>query len=93
LYEKPFTYFNDAVVIDPTHKLNRFNLPLLDVLLVNNLGKSVSVFFALLNNQKYESYCWALSKFKSQLSKMPLVIFSDDETSLKTGFNLLELMN
>ena len=80
-----FEYFNDVIIIDSTFKLNRFNLPFLDVTLINNLGKSVTGFFALLNNQKYESYLWALQKLRRQLTKMPIVIFSDDETALRNG--------
>jgi len=80
-----FEYFNDVVIIDTTHKLNRFNLPFLDVTLVNNMEKSVTAFFALLSDQKYESFQWALSKLKTQLRRMPIVIFSDNESALRKG--------
>jgi len=80
-----FKKFNNAVIIETTHKVNRFNLPLLDVTLVNNLGKSVTAFIALLSDQKYDSFLWALNKLKSQLTRMPILIFSDDGTALRNG--------
>ena len=78
-------YFYDVVIIDATHKSNRFNLPLLDIVIINNLGKTCFTFFALLKNQQFESYAWALQHFKSQIKKVPTVIFSDDEESLAKG--------
>jgi len=78
-------YFYDVVIIDATHKSNRFNLPLLDIVIINNLRKTCFTFFALLKNQQFESYAWALQHFKSQIKKVPTVIFSDDEESLVKG--------
>jgi len=77
-------YF-DVLIIDTTHKTNRFNLPLLDIIAVNNLGKSVTIFIALLENQKKESFVWALDSFASQLTNKPLLIFSDEEEAIISG--------
>jgi len=38
-------YFSDVLIMDVTHKINRFNLPCLDVALINNLGKTYICFF------------------------------------------------
>jgi len=32
--------FSDVLIIDTTHGTNRFNLPLLDIAAINNLGKN-----------------------------------------------------
>ena len=87
-------YFSDVVIIDTTHKTNRFNLPLMDIVVVNNLGQPCTCYFALLKNQKFESYKWALNNFKSQIKRNPQVIFTDDEESLTKGIFLFsqELM-
>lgn len=87
-------YFSDVVIIDTTHKTNRFNLPLMDIVVVNNLGQTCTCYFALLKNQKFESYKWALNNFKSQIKRNPQVIFTDDEESLTKGIFLFsqELM-
>jgi len=78
-------YFSDVLIIDATHKINRFNMPLLDIVVIDNYGKTVTCFFALLSNLKQETYVWALEKFKSQLVQNPNVIFSDEEDALTNG--------
>ena len=74
--------YNDVLFIDTTHKNNRFNLPLLDIVAVNNLGKTVTVFISLLENQKTESFVWALKSFASKLTNKPLLIFSDEDDAI-----------
>jgi len=41
-------YFSDVLIIDTSHKINRFNLPLLDIVCINNLGKTTTVFLGLM---------------------------------------------
>jgi len=84
---KLLDYFNDVLIIDVTHATNRFNLPFLDVALVNNYGQTSICFFSLMQDQKYQSFEWCLKNLKSQLKRMPKVIFSDDEESLRKGKN------
>lgn len=83
-------FFNDVIVIDTTHKTNRFNMPLMDVIIINNMGQSCTTFFALLKNQTYEAYRWALCCLKSRMKKNPLVIFTDDEEALTKGKLILQ---
>ena len=52
--------FYDVVILDATHKTNRFGMPLLDIITIDNLGKSCTLFIALLRSQKYEEFLWAL---------------------------------
>ena len=79
--------FSDVIIIDTTHKTNRFNLPLLDIIIVDNLGRSCTCFIALLPDQTEESFVWALSCFKSRLKKSPNVILSDEEEALISSIN------
>jgi len=84
-------YFNDVIVIDTTHRSNRFNMSLMDIIIINNMGKSCTVFFALLKNQTFESYKWALKHYKSKIKHNPAVIFTDDEEALTKGMNFFFL--
>jgi hypothetical protein len=85
--------FSDVIIIDASHGTNRFNLPYLDIVCVNNFGQTSLCFFSLQPNQKYDSFEWSLLQFRSQLTKKPLVIFSDDEQSLRDGNLFIDLTN
>jgi len=78
-------HFNDVLVIDTSHKTNRFNLPFIDAVVIMNTGKTATCFIGLLENQKYESFVWALNHLKSQMKKVPTVIFSDEDEALMKG--------
>ena len=86
-------YFSDVIVIDTSHKTNRFNLPFLDIIAINNLGKSITCFIGLLGDQTYKTFLWALENFKNQLKNAPVVIFSDEEEALTKGKNKVDLLN
>ena len=77
--------FTDVIIIDTTHKSNRFNMPLLDIVVINNFGQTSTCFFSLLDSQKHESFCWALTQFKKLLNQSPTIIFSDEEEALVQG--------
>ena len=81
-------HYTDVFIVDATHKTNRFNLPLLDIVVIDSNGKTCTCFVALLKDQTQESYRWALGAFKSQLKNNPRVIISDEEESLISGKNL-----
>ena len=83
--------FSDVLIIDTSHKTNRFNLPLLDIVVINNLGKTITCFISLLKDQKFESFQWALSRF-AKWSRKPIgVVFSDDEEALGKGKSLFAI--
>jgi len=79
--------FSDVLIIDGSHQTNRFNMHILDIVAINNLGKTTTCFFALLDNQKSDSFSWALKNFKNQMQMEPTIIFSDDEEALGKGLN------
>jgi len=76
---------NNVIIIDTTHKTNRFNMPMLDVIIIDNLGRSRTIFVALLDSQKIDSFKWALESLKEKLSMNPPVIFSDEDEALLSG--------
>jgi len=79
--------FNDIFIIDGSHKTNRFNMTLLDIIAIDNFGRSRTCFVALLEDLKTESYTWALQSFKESLDIPPSVIFTDEEDALVSGFS------
>ena len=81
--------YKDVIILDTTHRCNRFNMPLLDVIVVDNLGRSRTIFIALLDNQKNDSFIWALEQLKSQFKTDPALIFSDEDEALLSGSNII----
>ena len=77
--------------MDATHKTNRFNLPLLDAAVVNNFGKTCTIFWSLIENEKEESFSWALDQFKNNLENQPKLIFVDEDDALINGKVILLL--
>jgi len=49
-------YFTDFVLVDATCKRNRFNLPLVNVVGVDNFGRTIMLAFGMLNNEAISSY-------------------------------------
>jgi len=68
-------------------------MPLFDVAVINNLGKTAICYFAPLEKQMYENYVWALQEMKSQIKRSPQVIFSDYEEALTKDKLLLFFLN
>ena len=78
-------YFSDVLIIDTSHKTNRFNLPLIDIVCINNLGKTTTCFLGLMTDQTFPTFVWILEAFRSQLKKTPSIIFTDEEEALTKG--------
>jgi len=57
-------HFLDIVIVDATYKRNRFNLPLINVIGINNLGHNIMLAFGLLSNETAASYEWFFSHLK-----------------------------
>jgi len=75
IYSKKFL---DVVIIDSTYKRNRFNLPIVNILGVNNLGQNILLGFALLTNETKESYDWIFKKLKLIWKKDPINVICDE---------------
>jgi len=85
-------HFSDVIIMDTTHGTNRFNLPLLDIAAINNFGKTITCFFGVLPDQKFETFVWALQNFKDQIQLTPKVIFGDEDDALRKGKYLLNFI-
>ena len=84
------TKFSDSLLIDGTYQKNRFGMTIVDGVVVNNLGRTCIVFFALLEDDTFDSYQWLVAKLKKNMGKRfaPGNLFTDWEEALVKGKNL-----
>lgn len=74
IYDK----YNDVILIDSTLKKNRFNMPVILIICIDNYGLSRIVAFGLLSYETKVSYNWFIENFKQiTSSKDPLIVFTD----------------
>jgi len=74
-------HFLDIVIVDSTYKRNRFNLPLINVIGINNFGK-----FGLLSEETSRAYTRLFSQLKQGWeNKKPMNFITDDCQAMKQG--------
>jgi len=79
-------YFLDIVIIDTTYRRNRFNLPLVNVIGINNCGQNIMLAFSLLSEETSDSYTWFFNKLKEAWGTLkPLNFVTDDCKEIKQG--------
>ena len=79
-------YFTDIVIVDATYRRNRFNLPLINVVGVNNFGQNIMLAFGLLSNETTDSYTWFFSELKRAWNnKKPLNFIIDGCEEMREG--------
>lgn len=80
-------YFLDIVIVDSTYRRNRFNLPLVNVIGINNYGQNVMLAFSLLSNETTEDYKWLFSELKKIWgNNKPVNFIIDGCDAMKKGF-------
>ena len=77
--------FLDMVIVDATYKRNRFNMPLVNVVGVNNYGRTILLAFALLDDEKMDSYDWLFKNLKDIWRKEPDYFISDECAEIIKG--------
>ncbi|MFQ6631240.1 hypothetical protein Gotur_008631 [Gossypium turneri] len=67
-----------------TYKMNKYDLPFVQIVGVTSTNKTFSIAFAFIINEKDENYNWALTCLKLTLEECmyPRVIMSDRELAL-----------
>jgi len=78
--------------MDTTYKINKYRLPLLEIVGVTCTGLSFSVGFAFLSGEKEKNFIQALQKFRGSLltSHMgPKVIVCDRDLALMNDINIM----
>ncbi|MEN9567566.1 MAG: hypothetical protein RLZZ69_2762 [Cyanobacteriota bacterium] len=58
-------------------------MPLVLMTTIDNHGITNLIGGCLLSNERYESYCWALTKLCTAVQIPPDVVFSDGDTELE----------
>ena len=72
-------FFLDVVLVDSTYKRNRFNLPLVNVVGINNYGKTIMLAFGLLSEETTGAYIWFFKEIKRAWGQnKPLNFVTDD---------------
>ena len=83
-------YFLDIVIVDTTYKRNRFNLPLVNIIGVNNYGHNILLAFGLLTDETAKSYEWLFEELKCAWKKDPIIFITDDSLEIQKG-NLIDI--
>lgn len=80
---------NEVMSVDNTYKTNRFNLPLMQFNGVTGLHTTFNIGFALLKDEKTESFEWALGQLMSlgtrEQVERPFVFISDKDDALRSA--------
>lgn len=71
-------FFLDIVIVDATYRRNRFNMPLVNICGIDNFGGTIFLAFALINDEKKESYDWLFSKLREIWKSNPIYFISDE---------------
>ena len=78
-YEK----FSDILLVDATYNTNIYHIPLLIFSGIANDGRNIVFGMALINDETFETYEWALRVFfEFHNEKLPRVIVTDSDPSL-----------
>ncbi len=78
----------EVLLLDCTYKTNRYRMPLLHAVAVDNFGGSFSVAFCFLRAETERDYIWAISALKSLYDReniRPKVIITDKELALRNA--------
>jgi len=78
-------FFLDIVIIDTTYKRNRFSLPLVNVIGINNIGQNILMAFGFLNDETALSYDWFFKNLRMAWKRDPQNIITDDCSELQQG--------
>jgi len=78
-------YFTDFVLIDSTYKRNRFNMPLVNIVGVDNFGRTVMLAFGMIQDETIRSYDWLFQKLKECWNKDVRIFICDEDASIHQG--------
>ncbi|XP_038719826.1 PKS-NRPS hybrid synthetase CHGG_01239-like [Tripterygium wilfordii] len=83
--------FPHVLLMDATHKTNRFRMPLLEIVGVTPTNMTYCIGFVLLNSEKEDNYTWALRCLQSIIEESiaPKVIVTDRELALMKSCRLV----
>lgn len=75
--------FGDVVVFDSTYRTNRYSMPFVPITGVNHHYQSILFGFALIRDEKEDSYIWVLKNWLEAIgNKPPISIITDQDIAL-----------
>ncbi|XP_057453094.1 putative protein FAR1-RELATED SEQUENCE 10 [Lotus japonicus] len=80
-----FNQFPTIVLLDSTHKTNKYMIPLLEMVDMTSVGFTYTIGFGYMCNEREHEVTWALEKLRGLLLKeedMPKVMVTDKDTAL-----------
>jgi len=77
--------FLDVVFVDSTYKRNRFNMPVVNILGINNFGRNILLGFALVNEETTNAYDWLFKMLKKIWKKEPNFFVTDESQAIING--------
>lgn len=76
--------FGDVVVFDSTYRVNKYNLPFIPFVGVNNHGSTVIFACAIVADEKIATYEWVLKRFLDCMcQKHPKGLITDSDNSMR----------
>ena len=73
-----YSYNNNLLILDTTFGTNRFKMPLMVGTLVNNMGRIMLCFFALVAEETSVQFQWTFEKFRECFGEPSKNIMTDE---------------
>ncbi|GJT72151.1 FAR1-related sequence 5-like protein [Tanacetum coccineum] len=82
--------FPHVLMIDDTEKMNKYNMPFVEIVGVTSIRKTFCIAFAFISEEKMDNYKWVLECLKLTLDEriLPRVINTDREPTIKAQHDL-----
>ncbi|XP_073362873.1 protein FAR1-RELATED SEQUENCE 5-like [Aegilops tauschii subsp. strangulata] len=75
--------FGDVLVFDSTYKMNRYGMPFIPFVGLNNHRKTTVFVCAIVSDETEETYVWLLETFlRSMCQKMPMSVITDADAAM-----------
>ncbi|RDX82859.1 hypothetical protein CR513_36299, partial [Mucuna pruriens] len=84
--------FHTVLLLDSTYKINRYQLPLLEIVGVTSTELTFSVAFAYMESEEVDNFTWALQKLRGLIAKdneIPPVIVTVRDTALMNAVQVV----
>ncbi|KAL5579495.1 hypothetical protein UlMin_011937 [Ulmus minor] len=87
--QRDYMCFSDVLAFDTTYWSNAFNKPFVMFVGVNNHFRTCVFSFALLLNEKIDSYKWVLENFLDcTQNRQPTVVVTDGDAAMKVAISI-----
>jgi len=85
-----YSAFGDVVVFDSTYKTNRYNMPLVPFVGVNQHGSTVLFACGVTSRETFEAYVWMLKTFTEAMAQKHLIsVITDGDLAMQRAIELV----